>query len=258
METPDLKLQLLILFLLVNLFNPAFAGEGGADASNPTASVNYNDIRYQAFDLTGAAAGRDRERTALEGAYVPTEGHKFTYELNYWNTDSTGQDESDFESLQAKYINLKPGTLSGGTRYKRALGVEVIADMGDVNKGIGSGTDQIAPLFGAGWLLDDRNFVVTLVQYFHSIDEDINAQKVRTTGPRLIWIKKFPEIRGWFKLDNKFSIDHENDDHSSNILELQIGKMFSPKFGAYFDYLANTGGVKQYDDGIGVGLRFMY
>lgn len=252
------KLQLLVLFLLGNFFSTAIAGEGGADASNPTASVNYNDIRYQAFDLTGTAAGRDRDRMALEGAYVPTEGHKFTYKLNYWDTNSTGQDESDFESLQVKYINLKPGMLSGGTKYKRALGVEVIVDLGDVNKGIGSGTDQIAPLLGAGWLLGERDFVVTLVQYFHSIDEDANAQKVRTTGPRLIWIHKLPKIQGWIKLDNKFSIDHENDDKTSNVVELQLGKMLSPTLGIYFDYLNNNAGVRTYDDGIGVGIRHMY
>ncbi len=258
MKVPQLKACSLVGCLLFGAFNTAIAEEGGADASNPTAAVNFNDLRYQAIDLAGAFAGRERDRMAVEGAYVPTEEHKFTYEINYWDTDVTGQDESDYESLRGKYINLKPGMLSGGTKYKRALGVEVIVDQGSVNKGIGSGTDQIAPLYGAGWLLSERNFVITLVQYFHSISEDTNAQEVRTTGPRLIWIHKLPHIKGWVKFDNKFSIDHENDDKTSNVLEIQFGKMFSPDFGFYVDYLNNTAGYKQYDDGIGVGLRFMY
>ena len=249
---------ILLIACFLNPFNLVLAGEGGGDASNPTAAVNYTDLRYQTFDLDGVADGRDRDRIAIEGAYVFSDEHKVTYELNYWDTDITGRDESDFESLRAKYINLKPGMLSGGTKYRRALGVEVVADLGDVDKGIGGGTDQIAPLFGYGWELNDRNFVITLVQYFHSINEDANAEEVRTTGPRLIWIHKLPDIKGWFKLDNKLSFDHENDDKSSNVLELQFGKMLTPTLGLYVDYLNNTGGVKQYDDGFGIGIRKMY
>lgn len=250
------------LFVVIALFSISYSStaiaEGGTDASNPTASVNFVDFRYQTFDLDGSAAGLDRDRFAIEGAYALSAEHKFTFELNYWNTNITGKDESGLESLKAKYINLQPGMLSGGLKYKTALGVEIIQDLGEVTEGIGTGTDSIAPLFGAGWLLNERNFVITLVQYFHSYDEDVNAKKVRLTGPRVIWIYKLPKIKGWIKVDDKFAIDHENDNHSSNIVELQLGKMFTPSIGAYFDYLVSTGGVKAYDDGIGVGLRVMY
>jgi hypothetical protein len=251
--------RLLFLTLVLNgLLVANLYAAGGADASNPTAAVNYSDLRYQSFDLGDTGGGDDRDRFALEGAYVLTPAHKFTYELNYWDTDITGRDESGFESLKIRYINLTPGQLSGGLKYKLALGAELITDLGDTDDGIGSGTDQIAPLLGAGWLLDDRNFVITLVQYFHSYDEDDNTQQVRTTGPRLIWIHKLPQYNAWFKLDDKFSIDHENDDHSSNIVELQLGKMLTPGFGIYVDYLNNTGGTQQYDDGVGIGFRFTY
>lgn len=236
----------------------AEASAGGANASDPTAAVNFNDIRYQTFDLYGDASDRERDQLSLEGAYVFSPEHKVTYELNYWDTDVTGSDESGLESLRGKYINLKPGMLSGGLKYRRALGVELIKDLGDVDDGIGGGTDQIAPLFGYGWLPNERNFVITLIQYFHSIDEDSGVDKVRKTGPRLIWIYKIPSIKGWFKLDNKFSIDHENDDKSSNTMELQVGTMLSPTIGLYFDYLTNNAGVRSYDDGYGINLRMMY
>jgi len=62
--------------------------------------------------------------------------------------------------------------------------------------------------------------------------------------------------RKWLKIDDKFSIDHENGDHSSNLLEIKLGRMLTPSFGIYLDYLDNTGGQKIYDDGI--GIRFMY
>ncbi len=74
----------------------------GANASDPTASVNFVDLRYRWLDL-----GRDRKRSwyTLEGAYVwgPV---KITHELNYWDTDLTGRDEADFESFKLKGIYL--------------------------------------------------------------------------------------------------------------------------------------------------------
>ena len=256
MKFDHLKPLMACLLLSISPLKSVLAEEGGnGNASDPTASVNYADLRFQAFDLDGTA---DRDRFAVEGAYMIAEGHKITYELNYWDTNITGKDESGLESVKLKYINLQPKMLSSGLKYKLAIGVEVIHDLGEVSDGIGSGTDQIAPLFGAGWSLNDRNFVITLVQYFHSFSEDANAQKVRTTGPRLIWIYNIPDIGGWLKVDDKFSIDHENDNHSSNILEFQLGKMFTPTIGGYIEYLTNTGGIKQYEDGFGVGLRIAF
>ena len=256
MKFDHLKPLMASLLLSISPLNSAHAeAGGGANASDPTASVNFVDLRFQAFDLDGTS---DRDRFAVEGAYIITEGHKITYELNYWKTNITGKDETGLESVKMKYINLQPKMLSSGLKYKLAIGVEVIHDLGEVSDGIGSGTDQIAPLFGAGWSLNDRNFVITLVQYFHSFSEDANAQKVRTTGPRLIWIYNIPDIGGWLKVDDKFSIDHENDNHSSNILEIQLGKMFTPTIGGYIEYLTNTGGIKQYEDGFGVGLRIAF
>lgn len=255
MKNQKLKLLLVATSFCCGHLNSALAEVDGSNASDPTAAVNFVDFRFQAFDLDGSA---DRDRYALEGAYIPAEGHKLTYEINYWDTDITGKDESGLESVKVRYINLQPKMLSGGLKYKLAIGAEVILDQGDVDDGIGSGTDQIAPMFGAGWLLSERHFLITLVQYFHSYEEDSNAEKVRTTGPRLIWLYKIPDIKGWLKVDDKFSINHEDDDHTSNSIEIQLGKMFTPSIGGYVEYLNNNAGVRGYDDGIGVGLRMTF
>ena len=77
----------------------------------------------------------------MEGAYIITEENKVTYELNYWDTNITGQDESGLESFKMKYINLRPKMLSGALKYKLAVGVEIIHGLGEVSEGIGSGTD---------------------------------------------------------------------------------------------------------------------
>lgn len=229
---------------------------GGADASNPTAAVKYVDLRQQSYDLGDLGVGDDRDISVIEGAHVFSPEHKVTYELKYWETDVTGNDESGMEMFKIKYTNLTPGEL-GGVQYKLAIGVEWIQDFGEVRDGIGIGADQIAPLIGAGWILNEKDFVITLAQYFHSYDESRAAGKVRTLNPRLIWIHKLPN-NAWIKFDNKFSMDHENGDSSSNILEIQYGRMLTPSIGLYVDYFTNTGGYQQYDDGIGIGLRFMY
>lgn len=260
MKINKISYPLLMLSLGLSASLVAADDEPQGNASDPTASVNFADFRMQTFDLGDfSSAGDERDRYALEGAYVVAPGHKVNYEVNYWETDVTGREESGLESIKAKYINLSPGQLSGGMKYVAVWGVEAIIDLGDPDEGIGGGTDQVAPLIGVGWKLSKKDFLITLVQYFHSYDEDDAApQKVRMTGPRLIWIHKMPQYKAWLKVDDKFAIDHENGGDSSNILEIQLGKMLTPKFGIYVDYLNNTGGTKFYDDGFGIGFRMMY
>ena len=54
-----------------------------------------------------------------------------------------------------------------------------------------------------------------------------------------------------------FYIDWENDTVPATA-EVQLGKMFSPKFGTYLDGLFGIGSDKPYDWGVGVGVRFSY
>ena len=120
---------------------------------------------------------------------------------------------------------------------------------------------MIAPLVGIGWVPDDRNFIITLVQYFHSYDTDsARPDDVRLTAPRLIWIRSLPGIGGWFKADLKMAIDHRDDDDFSQTLELQLGKMISPRIGMYGEVLLGDDvlDTNDYDLGVGVAVRFMY
>jgi hypothetical protein len=203
--------------VILAVARPALAEEAasGAAASDPTAAVNYQDVRYCYFDL-------DKHPR-----------FKLTNELRYVNTDSSGKSEQDFEELKLKGIHLtsiKPF----GIKAKLALGAEWLKDLGDFEKGTGSGADIIAPLAGIGWVPDGRNFIVTLVQYFYSYDTDsAREEDVRETTPRLIWIRSFPDIGGWFKADLKMSIDHEDDENFDQRLELKLGKMVSQSVGFY-------------------------
>lgn len=228
---------------------------GGA-ASDPTAAVNYQDIRYRYFDLDDG----DKNSFETEGAFMLTPRFKLTNELRYVETDSSGKTEQDFEFIKLKGILLTPGT-PFGIKAKYAVGVEWQQDLGDLEKGTGSGADIIAPLFGIGWVPDDKNFIITLVQYFHSYDTDsARNDDVRETGPRLIWIRTLPEIKGWFKADLKMNINHEDDNDFTQTVELQLGTMFSPRVGVYAELLLGDDvmDTKAYDIGGGVGVRFMY
>ncbi len=223
--------------------------------SDPTASVKYTDIRYRYLDLDH---GAERNLGTVEGALMLNPNFKFTYELHYTDTDISGSDESSFESVHAKGIYLgKNRRLNQKVGYKFAAGAELIANLGDYSDGTGSGAHQIAPLAAIAWALPANSTVITLAQHYRSVDEDSDAPDVDLTALRLIWLKQL-EGRMWLKLDNKFLINHEHSDKTSNTFELQLGKMLNPGFGIYTDALYQTGGFDQYDWGLGIGLRFMY
>jgi len=245
--------------VIIALARPALAQEAasGADASNPTAAVNYQDARYRYFDLD---QGADKHSFETEGAYMLHPRFKLTNELRYVNTDRSGKSEQDFEELKLKGIHLSD-IEPFGIKAKLALGGEWLKDLGNFEEGTGTGADMIAPLAGIGWIPDDRNFIITLVQYFYSYDTDsAREEDVRETGPRLIWIRKLPDIGGWFKADLKMSIDHEDDENFDQILELQLGKMFSPRIGIYGELLLGDDVLDSnaYNVGGGLALRFMY
>ena len=245
--------------VIIVLIRQALAQEknSGAAASDPTAAVNYQDVRYRYFDLD---RGADKHSFQTEGAYMLHPRLKLTNELRYVNTDRSGKSEQDFEELKIKGIhltNIKPF----GIKAKLALGAEWLKDLGDFEKGTGSGADSIAPLAGIGWVPDDMNFIITLVQYFYSYDTD-NArdEDVRETAPRLIWIRKLPDIGGWFKADLKMSIDHEDNENFDQVLELQLGKMISPSVGFYGEVFLGDDVLDSnaYNYSVGGAVRVMY
>jgi hypothetical protein len=248
---------ILILSLLSSGVLAAEEGtSSGAAASDPTAAVNYQDVRYRYFDLESG----DKNSFETEGGFMLFPRLKITNELRYVETDRSGKSEQDFEQLKLKAILLTNG-MPFGVKAKYALGVEWQKDLGDLKKGTGTGADIIAPLAGIGWVPNDKNFIITLVQYFHSYDTDSDRKDdVRETGPRLIWIRSIPDIKGWFKADLKMSINHEDDNDFSQTLELQFGKMFSPRVGGYAEILLGDDvmDTKAYDIGGGLGVRFMY
>ena len=252
-------LFLAILLLTAQLAyadEPDDAGGGGAAASDPTASVNYQDIKLRYFDLP---RGNEEGVLEAEGSYVFSPALKLVHKINGVHTDKSGDWETDFRELSLKPMYLHP-IMPFGIKAKLALGVEWLKDLGKSSNGTGTGSDQIAPLAGIGWQFTEDDFVITLVQYFHSYDEDSGFDDVRKTGPRLIYIRALPAIKGWGKIDLKGSIDHEDDNDFTETLELQLGTMVTDRLGIYGEgFVGDTVlDTNAYDMGVGIGLRFLY
>ena len=237
-------------YVLVLLFVAGTTNaHGETNASNPLAAVNNTDVRWQYFDLDGP----ERNDFYLDGAYMVLPKLKLKYDLHYWDTDVTGDSESDWESLHLKPIFFpKEGNL-GTWKYRLAVGAEWILDFGNEDKGIGSGSDQIAPLVGIAFMPGGGTVLIPLVQHFMEYD----GPDVNQTAFRLIAIQSLPN-KFWGKLDTKIPVDWEHDNDIPASVEVQFGKMFAPWFGTYADGLFGIGGDRPYDWGVGLGLRFSY
>lgn len=259
-------LQVLLVLVMIAALAPTATADkkeadrelaaAGAAASNLTAVVNYQDLRYRYFDIDPDA---EKMSFDTEGAYMFHPRFKVTNELRLVYTDQKGSWSTDFEVLKLQGIFLTDGQ-PFGIKAKYALGLKWLKDLGDFEDGTGSGSDQIAPLAGIGWTPTESDSIVTLVQYFYSYDTHDGGPKVRKTGPRLIYIRTLPAIVGWFKADYKGEIDHEDNEDYNSTLELQLGTTFTERIGAYVEgFLGDSVlSTDQYDYGMGFGVRFMY
>jgi hypothetical protein len=166
------------------------------NASNPLAAVNNTDLRIQGFDLD------DSNRTDIwaDGAYMLNPGLKLKYELHYWNTDVTGSNESGLEAFRLKAIYFPTQGKWGSWEFKLAVGAEWITGFGNEDKGIGSGSDMIAPLVGMAFV-KGNTVLIPLTQHFISY----NGPDVSATAFRLIGIQSLPNDF-WGKLDAKVPV----------------------------------------------------
>ena len=237
------------LFLL--LFSAVgFAGEYVEEnASDPLAKVRNTDLRWQYFDLDDGHIND----FFIDGAFMASDNLKIKYELHYWETDISGDSEQNIESTTLKAIYFPKDIKGDGRNYRIAAGLDWIVDHGDEEKGIGSGSDQLAPFLGVAIAYQSGLSLIPLVQHF----TNYNGDTVNTTAFRVIMMQPLPE-KSWLKLDAKVPVDWENDNAIPATVELQLGRTFSKGFGAYADFLAGIGSDRPYNWGLGVGLRFSY
>ncbi len=246
----------LYLVLLVICASPAFGQEeeaagGGENASNPLASVTNTDLRLQYLDLTGDL-GRVND-FFVDGAFMVNPKLKIKYELHYWETNVTGTSQSGLETAVLKTIYFpKQGALDNGTKYKVAIGLDVIVDFGNHDKGIGLGADQLAPFAGIALSMQSGLTLIPLVQQFLSVSgEDVNI-----TAARVIALQPLAKQR-WLKADVIVPYDWETDTVPAQA-ELQYGVNVNQQVALYVDGLVGLGHDRLFEWGIGVGLRIKY
>jgi hypothetical protein len=220
------------------------------NASNPLAKVKNTDLRWQYFDLGSAGHLND---FYIDGAFMPLDALKLKYELHYWDTNNSGASHSGLESVRLKGIYFPTEGVRGTLKYRIAVGMDWILDLGDVDKGIGTGADQVAPFVGVALGLASGDMLIPLLQH----NQSYSGNDVSFTTLRAIWLRTLPP-GNWLKLDAKYSIDWENDKATPGSLELQYGKNLNRNLALYIDGLAGFGGHRQFDWGVGVGIRFNY
>ncbi len=230
----------------------AMGAEGsGENASNPLAKVSNVDVKWQHLD-SFAGLGEVNDRF-IDGAFMINPKLKIKYELHYWETDITGRSESGFDKAVLKVIYFPTqGRLANGTTYRIAVGLDLIEDFDNQDKGIGTGADQVAPFVGIALGLKGGMIVIPLVQQFWSY----SGVDVNTTAARVIAIQPLPQ-KMWLKLDFIVPYDWELDAIPATG-EIQFGKNFSQKIALYAEGKFGIGGDKLYDWGVGVGVRFKF
>ncbi len=246
----------LYLALLVICAAPAFgqdeeAAAGDENASNPLASVTNTDLRFQYLDLTDDL-GRVND-LFVDGAFMVNPKLKIKYELHYWETNVTGTSQSGLETAVLKTIYFpKQGVLDNGIKYKVAIGLDLIVDFGNHDKGIGFGADQVAPFAGIALSMPSDLTLIPLVQQFLSVSgEDVNI-----TAARVIALQPLANQR-WLKADVIIPYDWETATIPAQA-ELQFGVNVNQQVAMYVDGLVGVGLDRIFDWGVGVGLRFKY
>ncbi len=237
--------------IILDLDGPELAG-ADENASNPLAAVSSTDLRWQYLDsfVNGSSHLNDY---FIDGAFMLNPKLKMKYELHYWDTNLSGSSQSDWESALLKLIYFpRQGLLSNGTKYRVAVGFDYIHDLGDLEKGIGLGADQIGPFAGVALALESGWSLVPLLQHYTSI----NGTDISTTALRMIAIKPLNPA-WWLKLDAKVPYDWENKTVPAEA-EVQLGKTINDRIALYVDSRVGLGSDRLFDWGVGLGLRFNY
>jgi hypothetical protein len=220
----------------------------GAAGSNPLSSTTKLDIEW---NFTRGDGVEDHDMAAKLSAMVHPRW-KLNIEAHYLSTDVTGSRENDWQTLSIKPIYFVTDFAAGDAwKGRLAVGAEWVIDADNEDKGIGTGSDLVAPLVGLAFARPKSGTVlIPLVQHFHSYNGDAD---IDVSVFRFIALQVLPG--GWWsKADIKIPYDWENERWPVNG-EVELGTMLTKRMGLYAKGLAGVGGHRPFDWGVTAGVR---
>jgi len=227
-------------------------GAEGAAGSNPLAAVSNVDVIANYLNLKHGDEAWDYY---LKGSTMLQPRLKLTYELHYGRSNVTGSNERawDFASVKPIWF-VKDVEIDETWGMRIAAGFEYFKDFGHRDKGIGSGTNQIAPLLGFAFMnRKDKTVLIPLVQHFEDVG---SGPQVQTTAFRLIALQPL-EDGAWLKGDVKVPRDWENNSWPATV-EGELGQMLNQRVGLFLQTQAGVGGDAPYDWGGALGTRIRF
>ena len=137
----------------------------------------------------------------------------------------TSSREHGWESFHLKPIYFPhDAVLDENWKMRVAVGAEWIVEFDNEDEGIGTGSDQIAPL--VGFAFNNSEWGVTLIPLVQHFTDYTGDTDISTTAFRLIALKPLADGQ-WLKLDARAPRDWEQNELQSSV-ELQYGKMLTP------------------------------
>lgn len=228
----------------------------GAAVSNPAALLRFQDVRYRYFDHDD---DRESRKFEAQGAFTPFPRFKITHALQTIRTRREGDSNADLSNFTLGATMTRDAHfVNRDARY--FVGAQWSKDLGDVDTGTGTGSDVLAPFAGVTWLPTAEDFLVAMIQHHRSYRRDDGAPKVRTTTPRLIYIRGLRFLNGWSTFNLAGQFDHLDNEKFSPTLEMEIGTMLTSQVGFYGEIFVGDAvfETEAYNAGVGLALRIVY
>jgi hypothetical protein len=228
------------------------SGGGGSEGSNPLGGGSNVDIIW---NYLRGKHGVDTYDQYLKGSTMIYPRLKLTVEAHYVRTNSTGSNERAWDFLSVKPIwFVRDVEIDETWGMRVAAGFEYIKDFDHRDKGIGAGTDLLAPLLGLAFMnRESKTVLIPLVQHFEDVGGGPNVQE---TAFRVIALQPLDDGY-WLKGDLRVPRNWENNTWPA-FVEAELGKMVSERIGVFVQTQAGIGGDRPFDWGGSLATRVLF
>ena len=194
---------------------------------------------------------------SVEGSYVFHPTFKVSYDANYWRTNVTGDNESGWADFRIRPVYYPKTRVQQNLIYRTAVGMDFRYDAGNFDKGIGTG-DDVLGVFAGLQLLFSRVERLSIIGAFRKSLDSEPQTETHQTELNLLGIRSIPSFDAWIAADLGMVFSHAKNNDSTSTFRFQIGKLFTPKLGTYFEALFPIAGQDVFDHAFRLTLRLQY